>query len=317
MTGIEERTSPGTTVGLVGCGAWGSLILRDLKALGCSVAVVARSAASIERARTGGALQIVPSIDELPPCDGIIVATTATTHASVIEELLDRNVPVFIEKPLCDRVDDALEFQRHAGDRLFVMDKWRYHNGIRLIATMIRNGDIGEVTAITTRRVGWGNHHPDTDILWTYLPHDLAITLELIGTIPPLTGASFESIEGHITGATVRLGDSPIVNMEVSAVAAAVQRELRVIGTGGCVVMGGGYANEVLWSSGRPIGTPERVPFETNMPLLDELRAFVEHLGGGPPPMSNLDDAIAQMRLIDDVHTLATRQVPGVRLGGW
>jgi len=139
----------------------------------------------------------------------------------------------------------------------------------------------------------------------------------LIGTIPQLAGALFESIEGHITGAAVRLGGGPTVNMEVSAVAAAPHRELRVIGTGGCLVMGGGYANEVLWSTGRPTGDPERVPFETNMPLFDELRAFVEHLVGGPPPMSNLDDAIAQMRIIDDVHTLAARQVPGVRFGGW
>ena len=115
----------------------------------------------------------------------------------------------------------------------------------------------------------------------------------------------------------MRLGDSPIVNMEVSAVAAAVQRELRVIGTGGCVVMGGGYANKVLWSSGRPIGSPQRVPFETNMPLFDELRAFVEHLNGGPPPVSNLDDAIAQMRIIDGVHTLSAQQVHDVRSGGW
>jgi len=317
MTGIEERTSPSTTVGLVGCGAWGSLILRDLKALGCSVPVVARSAASVERARIGGASIVVSDLEAMPPCDGFVVATTATTHASVIEQLLDRNVPVFVEKPLCDRFEDALSFLQRAGDRLFVMDKWRYHNGIRLIAAMIRNGDVGEVTAITTRRVGWGNHHPDVDILSTYLPHDLAIMLELIGSIPPLTGASFESIDGHITGASVRLGGEPTVNMEFSAVAATTHRELRVIGTRGCLVMGGGYAEEVLWSRGRPTGNPERVPFETNMPLFDELRAFVEHLGGGPPPMSNLDDAVAQMRIIDDVHTLAARQVPGVRFGGW
>jgi predicted dehydrogenase len=305
------------TVGVVGCGAWGSLILRDLKALGCSVPVVARSPASVERAQSGGASLVVPDSDALPPCEGFIVATTATTHASVIEQLLDRNVPVFVEKPLCGRVDEALDFQRRAGDRLFVMDKWRYHNGIRLIAAMIRNGDVGEVTAITTRRVGWGNHHPDVDILSTYLPHDLAITLELIGSIPPLAGASFESIDGHITGASIRLGSEPTVTMEFSAVAAATHRELRVIGTTGCLVMGGGYAEEVLWSRGRPTSAPERVPFEANMPLFDELRAFVEHLAGGPPPLSNLDDAIAQMKTIEAVHTQASRQVTDVRFSGW
>jgi len=279
--------------------------------------VVARSAASVERARAGGASIVVPDLESIPPCDGFVVATTATTHATVIEQLLDRQVPVFVEKPFCDRIERAMEFQARAGDRLFVMDKWRYHNGIRLMAAMVRNGDVGEVTSITTRRVGWGNHHPDVDILWTYLPHDLAITLELLGHIPPIASASFESIEGHVTAASVRLGDRPAVHMEVSAVAAETHRELRITGTGGCIVMGGGYANELLWSNGLPFGEPKRVPFETNMPLFDELRAFVEHLGGGPPPLSSLDDAIMQLRVIDDVHALAARQIPDVRFGGW
>lgn len=52
-------------VGLVVCGRWGRLILRDLNALGCEVTVVARSAESSQRASEGGAADVVSSVDAL------------------------------------------------------------------------------------------------------------------------------------------------------------------------------------------------------------------------------------------------------------
>jgi len=58
-------------VGLVGCGRWGRLILRDLKALGCWVVVAARSPASIANAQAAGADAVVADIDELPPVDAV------------------------------------------------------------------------------------------------------------------------------------------------------------------------------------------------------------------------------------------------------
>ena len=62
-------------------------------ALGCEVPVVARSEASRARAEEGGASAIVSRIDELPALDGVVVATTTSTHAAVIEELLGRGSP--------------------------------------------------------------------------------------------------------------------------------------------------------------------------------------------------------------------------------
>src|SRR5262245_44244060 len=57
---VEGRVS----VALVGCGAWGRFILRDLISLGCEVSVVARSERSIANAQEGGASTVVAAIDE-------------------------------------------------------------------------------------------------------------------------------------------------------------------------------------------------------------------------------------------------------------
>ena len=104
-------------IGLVGCGHWGANILRDLRALGCDVRVVARSDESVGRAREGGAAAVVPEIGELGAVDGIVACTPIETHAAVIEEALAADVPVFTEKPLCADAGDAARLEGQAQNR--------------------------------------------------------------------------------------------------------------------------------------------------------------------------------------------------------
>ncbi len=87
-------------VGLVGPGRWGQLIVRDLVALGAQVWAVALSEESAAVARSRGASQIVRSVGDLPELDGYVVATPETTHLEVVEALLPRGRPIFVEKPL-------------------------------------------------------------------------------------------------------------------------------------------------------------------------------------------------------------------------
>ena len=244
---VSRMNAP--VVGLVGCGRWGALILRDLRTLGCDVPVVARSQASRERARSGGASTIVADLSELPALDGVIVATPTSTHAEVVEVALARGVPVFVEKPLCDDASRARRIAEGHPQQLFVMDKWRYHPGVQELARMLRAGHLGAPVGIVARRVAWGNHHLDVDPLWTYLPHDLAIVLEVFGYLPTPRVAAPEVIRGALVGATVLLGDAPWVSLEVSTSAPGSRRELRLIGEEGCAVLDGGYADSLLVST--------------------------------------------------------------------
>src|SRR5215212_9753121 len=117
-------------IALVGVGRWGRNVLRDLVDLGCRVTAVARGAGTAERARALGAHAIVGSLDELPDVAGAVVVTPTATHAEVVESLLDRDVPVFVEKPLAPDADTARRLAALGEGRLFVMDKWRYHPGV-------------------------------------------------------------------------------------------------------------------------------------------------------------------------------------------
>src|SRR5690242_12250530 len=177
-------------VALVGCGRWGSLVLRDLQALGCEVAVVARSPASADRASAGGADMVVRTVAELPPTEAVVVVTTTSSHVDVLDQVLPLGVPVFVEKPMCRDPADAARLAAAAGDRLFVMDKWRYHPGVELLGRIARTGQLGTVLGLRTIRVGWGTTHDDVDGIWTLAPHDLAIALEILGSVPQPVAAA-------------------------------------------------------------------------------------------------------------------------------
>jgi len=172
-------------VGLIGCGRWGRLILRDLVALGARVHVVTPHKETRAFALENGAVSAVAETDGIArTVSGFVIATPTSTHAPVIETLLPIGRPIFVEKPLTTDIASARRIVTAAADRVFVMDKWRYHPGVEALAAMARSGELGRVLGIRSYRLGWGQPHHDVDAIWVLLPHDLAIALEILGTLP-------------------------------------------------------------------------------------------------------------------------------------
>jgi predicted dehydrogenase len=294
-------------VGLVGCGRWGRHILRDLNSLGCEVPVVARSEASRERAEEGAAAEIVTDTSNLTEVDGIVVSTPTTTHAEVVGEALEHGVPVYVEKPLTADVESARRLAAAAPERLFVMDKWRYHPGVAELARIARSEELGPVVGIYARRVALGSPHRDVNTVWIHAPHDLSIALAVLGEVPKPRMAVAELVDGEVNGLTAILGESPWMALEVSALAPGHRRELRLVCEQGVAQLDGGYAEHVV------VGRPgqlnedgvERRPIEGDLPLLAELRAFVEHLRGGPPPLSSAADGLLIVETIAEMLAMS------------
>jgi predicted dehydrogenase len=300
----------GIAVGLVGYGAWGRHILRDLVVLGCDVTVVARGEEGRREAGDAGAVGCVAHVDELPAeLRGIVVATTTSTHADVVESLLPRDVPLFVEKPLTDNAAAAAHLARAAGDRLFVMHKWRYHPGIQLLGEIARSQELGPIVGLRTTRVGWGTLHADVDPVWILLPHELSIALEVLGEIPEPQSAVAEKVNGTLAGLVGRLGKDPWVVVEVSATHPRQRREVRLICRDGVVTLLDPYADHVLVTRGEVQGDVTRIEevrsISTEFPLLRELRAFVAHLEGGPPPKSSAAEGASEVAAIERLRQLA------------
>ena len=293
----------------MGCGRWGRHVLRDLVDLGCDVIVVVRSRESRERAEAGGATGVVASIEELPAVEGAVVVTPTTTHAEVLGRVLDRGIPVFVEKPLTDDPADATALARRAPRRLFVMHKWRHHPGVEALASIARSGELGPVSSLRTTRIGWGNPHGDVDGVWMLAPHDISIVLEVLGTIPEPRAAAIERSGGMVTGLVGLLGEGePNAAIEVSIASGERRRELRLVCRDGVAILSDPYSDHVLIARGELQGDvtreEERRPISLELPLLRELRAFVSHLGGGPPPRSSAAEGAAEVAAIARLRDL-------------
>ncbi len=292
-----------TSVALLGCGRWGRLILRDLVAAGAEVHVWSISEASREAARSGGASSVSDDLAGLPDVAGVVIATSTSTHAACIDAVADRRVPIFVEKPMCADPEVADRLADSCGDRLFVMDKWRYHTGVLLLAEMARSGELGQIVGLGTTRIGYADNHRDVDAAWILAPHDLSIAYEVLGAVPPMTSAV-----GHVDDSggvrelrvTMAGEGRPWFTYHVADRSPIERREIQLVGTEAVAVLDGGYADHVTV---RRVATVEQRAFEPNMPLAAELAVFLQYLNGGPTPRTIATEAAATVRLIAEARS--------------
>jgi predicted dehydrogenase len=299
----------GLRIGLVGCGKWGRFVLRDLVTLGAEVTVAVRSPEGKGAAAAGLAAHVVEKVEDLPEVDGIVVVTPTRTHAAVVGSALERGVPVFVEKPLTDDLVEADQLAQAAPDRLFVMDKWRYHPGVELLAALARSGELGPVVGLRTSRLGWGNPH-DVDAVWVLAPHELSIGLEILGELGVPRGAVADATDRYAQGLLGLVGERPWHALEISTRSAQRRRDVCLICERGIAMLPDAYSDHVRISKTTDVAEtsapePELRSISAELPLLRELRAFLEHLDGGPPPRSSAAEGSAIVRLITELRALA------------
>jgi predicted dehydrogenase len=297
-------------VGLVGCGRWGVNVLRDLVALGAQVTVAERDVDRRDRAREAGATCGVTAAEKLPECDGYVVVTPAPSHHAVCEHLLGRGVPVFVEKPPCTNLGEVETLVTMAPERLFVMHKWRYHPGIRALADLAISGSLGTPQRLETIRTGPEPLPPDLDVLWHLGTHDLSIAVEILGAVaPPREVLATRDPTGRITQCRATMAHSSGAEHRMTVAAGVPDRVRRII-------VSGTEASAILDRSDAPAISvhtqhrTEEVALPPTMPLAEELRVFLAHLNGGPPPVSDAATALAIAQLLSELQLVAADALP-------
>lgn len=306
-------------IGLFGFGRWGRLIFRDLRTLGAEVRVIVPSEESRRAALAAGAISVQADcvapdeLETLADVDGYVVAAPTALHAAILFKLVATGKPIFVEKPFGIDADACRKLVDAAGERIFVMDKWRYHPGIDKLAELVRSGALGDILALRSFRLGWDNPHRDVDAIWILIPHDLSIVQHIIGTLPAPKLAMSLGANGLGNDLLAILQDGeagPKVTIEISANHPVSRRAVTVIGTKGSAQLGDSYDDSIVFAAGAPngaVGKPELIPVGAQMPLLAELHAFLAHLAGGPPPLSPASDGL---RVVE--HIIALRKLAGM-----
>jgi predicted dehydrogenase len=89
--------------------------------------------------------------------DGVIIAAPTTFHESLAHAAIDRGIPVLVEKPLAETHELALAIVaagRAAGVPVQVGHVERYNPAVLRLGELLRDGWLGTIYAIASRRAG-------------------------------------------------------------------------------------------------------------------------------------------------------------------
>jgi predicted dehydrogenase len=185
-----------------------------------------------------------------------------------------------------------------------------------MLAAIARSGELGPVVGLRTTRAQWGQPHRDVDAVWILLPHDLSIALEVFGYLPAPRSAVAERVNETVTGLVSILGNEnqPWFVSEVSTRYPEFRREVRLQCRDGVAILNEAYSDHIQvtrFSDPHDMAPNfERRVISTELPLLRELRTFLEYLDGGPPPRSSAAEGAANVASIAELRRLAGLDSP-------
>ncbi len=293
-------------IGLIGCGRWGQNLLQELVQAGAEVYVADPSETARDLAKAANANEVCDAVDKLPRVDGYLIATPVRTHYQIATSLLDKDVPIFIEKPVSLDLNETEQLLGSNNRRIFELHAWRYHAAVRKMARALDEKLLGKARWIRTTRANWTSPGNEGDAIWTLLPHDLSIILELLGELPSLRSAIAETCARKPVGVTACLEAPSGVKClaEVSTRYSSRRREVRVHCDNGVMELSPD-ASTLSFVRGKPdqlVYEVEEFKVGHLSTLEVQMKAIVDYLQGGQEPKSNAAESLAIARLIHEIR---------------
>ena len=106
------------------------------------------------------------------PVTGVVIATPAETHYTLVQQALAAGKDVLVEKPLALTYAGAhlVQLAETAGRILMVGHVLEYHPAIRQLEALLQHGVLGKVRYIWANRVSLGKVRREENILWSLPP---------------------------------------------------------------------------------------------------------------------------------------------------
>lgn len=320
-------------IGIIGLGYWGANLLRNLNALSALSAM--HDAAPAARAKATAAYpsaRMALSVDEIladPGIDGVMIATPAATHGSLVRQALDAGKHVFVEKPLCLDVGEAATLAAEAERRrrvLMVGHLLRYHPAFMALRDAVCANALGPLRYIYSHRLSLGKIRREENALWSFAPHDISMILALAGAMPvrvSAEGAHFLS-QGvaDTTLSHLNFASGMQAHIFVSWLHPYKDQRLVVVGEHAMAVfndVAAGpdklllYEHKAGWSGDIPVVTKAEarpIPYGSEEPLRRECEVFLTAIAGGPRPPSDAAEGIRVLTVLDACQRALERRLP-------
>jgi predicted dehydrogenase len=181
------------TVGVLGCGYWGPLLVRAIKGLPhCRLKAVC----DLDIARVKHVCALYPDVEGVTAqqqlftacdLDAVVIATPVKSHYPLAKASLLAGKHTFIEKPMAtssQECEELIDIAERNGLVLMVDHTFLYSAPVRKIVEIVEAGDLGEIRYINSRRLNLGLFQKDINVAWDLAPHDISIILHILGEFP-------------------------------------------------------------------------------------------------------------------------------------
>ena len=181
------------TVGIAGLGYWGPNLVRNFRLLdGCRVTAVAdpdpNRVAGLRRLYPD--LRPYPSAEDLiddPAIDAVVLALPASLLPDLSIRALNEGKHVLIEKPMANRLEDALGMEAVAAvNSLVAMVDFTfvYSPAVRFLRSIVQSGEFGAPHYYQSSRMNLGRFRTDIDVVWDLVVHDISILMHVLERSP-------------------------------------------------------------------------------------------------------------------------------------
>jgi UDP-2-acetamido-3-amino-2,3-dideoxy-glucuronate N-acetyltransferase len=296
MTSSDATRVP--CVAVVGSGYWGKNLVRNFHQLGALKLICDKNEVLLDQFKeqysdmeTCVALSDVLRREEI---QGVVIATPAETHFTLVREALLAGKHVLVEKPLALTEEDGQQLVELAEQNqltLMVGHILHYHPAVIKLKELVESGELGKIQYLYSNRLNIGKIRAEENILWSFAPHDISVILMLLGEMPETvyaTGGSY--LQYQIPDTTLTALDFPSgvkAHIFVSWLHPFKEQKLVVVGDKKMAVFDDVseeklllYSHKIEWLQRVPVASKtdaEVVPFSgMEEPLRAECQHFLE-----------------------------------------
>jgi predicted dehydrogenase len=231
-------------IALIGFGYWGPNYARVLSELpGADLVLVCDR--SVERlglvANRHRAVPTCSRVDDVfarDDVDAVVIATPASTHASLVRQALEHGRHVPVEKPMALDVaacEALCQLSASANRVLMVGYTFLYNAGVRKMKECMGPEPFGQMYYLHATRTNLGPIRQDVNAVWDLAPHDVAIFNYLLDDQPTWASAIGTRVlrtdRDDIAFATLGYRNDVVGNIHVSWADPNKVREVVAVGS--------------------------------------------------------------------------------------
>ena len=304
-------------VGMIGLGSWGKNIYRNLETLNVLKKIYDNNQETLDNIVTNKK-KIANNADEIfssKDIDSIVIASPADTHKNYIIKSLLNDKNVFVEKPFCLSLKDALEIKKlslKVNKIVFVGHLLHYHNGFNELKNNIKSGKIGNLQIIKANRLNFGAVRKKESVLFDLASHDISMILSITEAIPRKVevNAIFKNSMTlpDYTNVILYFEKDLVAIMTSDWVSPYKEHRFSVLGSKGSLVFDDtrNWSDKLIINSSylnkekKIIYKPERtIAISNEEPLKKEIETFLKCVEKSYKPITDIDEAINVQIVLD------------------